>query len=64
MVSIVSKNRADTRALLAACFFMVSFSAYSSTVKMKAKYFSETSVVFYRTTWNYIPKDRIFQSSQ
>jgi hypothetical protein len=64
MVSIVSKNKAETIALLAASLFMVYSQLYSSIVKMKAKYFSETSVAFYRTTWNYIPKDRTFQSSQ
>jgi hypothetical protein len=32
-------------------------SAYSSTLKMEAICFSETSVDFQRTTWHYIPED-------
>jgi hypothetical protein len=38
-------------------FTLVSCSAYSSTLKMEAIYFSETSVDFQRTTRRYIPQD-------
>jgi hypothetical protein len=38
-------------------FPLVSCSAYSSTLKMDAKYSSEKSVVFQRTTLRYIPED-------
>jgi hypothetical protein len=34
--------------------------AYSSTQKMEAIYFSESSFDFQLTTWRYIPEDRIF----
>jgi hypothetical protein len=37
---------------------MVSCSAYSSTLKMEATCFSETSVDFQRTTRRYITEDR------
>jgi hypothetical protein len=30
--------------------------AYSSTLRLEAKYSSETSVNFQRTTWRYIPE--------
>jgi hypothetical protein len=38
-------------------FTLVSCSAYSSTLKMEAICFSETSVDFQRTTWRYIQED-------
>jgi hypothetical protein len=44
--------------LLATCFMLVSFLAYSSTVNMEATCSSETSVEFQRTTRRYIPEDR------
>jgi hypothetical protein len=49
-------------ALLAACFMLVSCTAYSSTLKMEAICSSEMSVDFHRTTWRYIPEDRILQN--
>jgi hypothetical protein len=48
-------------ALLATCFELVSLLAYSSTTKIKATCFSETSVDFERITWRYIPEDRSFK---
>jgi hypothetical protein len=39
-------------------FTLVSCVAYSSTLKMKATCFPETSVDFQRTTRRYIPEDR------
>jgi hypothetical protein len=42
-------------------FRLVSCSAYSSTLKMKATCSSEMSVDFQRTTWRYIPKDKNLQ---
>jgi hypothetical protein len=46
---------------LATCFMPVSCLAYSSTLKMKAVRFSETSVNCQRISWLYIPKDRNLQ---
>jgi hypothetical protein len=37
----------------------ISFLAYSSTLKMQAKYSSETLVGSQETTWRYIPEDKI-----
>jgi hypothetical protein len=48
--------------LLAACFMLVSCLSYSSTLKMEATYFSETSVNFYRTILHYIVVDKIVHS--
>jgi hypothetical protein len=45
-------------ALLANCFVMVSFLAYTSTLRMEATYSSETLVGFQQTTWRYIPQYR------
>jgi hypothetical protein len=50
--------RLHLRGLLATCFMLVSCLAYSSTLKMEARCFSETSVDFQRTTRRYIPEDR------
>jgi hypothetical protein len=53
------------RFFLPPTFTLVSFSAYSLTLKMKAICSSETSVNFQRTTLRYIPEDsapRIFES--
>jgi hypothetical protein len=44
--------------LLATCFILVSCSAYSSTLKMKATSSSETLVHSQRTTRRYITEDR------
>jgi hypothetical protein len=41
-------------------FTLVCFLAYSSTLKMEATFFSETSVDFQRTIWRYIPHDTAF----
>jgi hypothetical protein len=46
------------KALLAACFMLVPYLAYSSNPKMETICSSETSVDFYRTTWHYIPEVR------
>jgi hypothetical protein len=45
--------------LLATCFTLVSYLAYSTTMKKVATCFSETSVDFQRVTLRYIPEDRI-----
>jgi hypothetical protein len=45
-------------------FTLVSCSAYSSTLKMEATCSSEMSVSFQRTTWRYIPEDRILHNHQ
>jgi hypothetical protein len=46
--------------LLATCFMLVPYLAYSLTLKMETTYFSETSVDFQQTTWLYVPEERIF----
>jgi hypothetical protein len=46
------------RALLAACFLLVSRVAYSSTQKMEEIFSCETSGDFHRATRRYIPEDR------
>jgi hypothetical protein len=43
---------------LATCFMLVSYLAYSSTLKMEATCSSETSVDFQRITRRYIPEER------
>jgi hypothetical protein len=40
---------------------LVSFLAYSSTLKMEATRSSETLVDFQRSTWRYIPEDITLQ---
>jgi hypothetical protein len=50
-----------TTALLATCFTLVSYLAYSSTLKMEATCSSETLVDFLRATWGYIPGGRTLQ---
>jgi hypothetical protein len=50
----------ETRALLAACFTLVSCLAYSSTLKIEATYSSEMSVGFQRNIQVYISEDRKF----
>jgi hypothetical protein len=49
--------------LLATCFMLVSFSAYSSTLKMEATCSSETPADFQLTTWHYISEDRTLQDT-
>jgi hypothetical protein len=49
--------------LLAACFILVSCSAYSSTLKMQATCSSETSGDLQRNTRGYIAEDRNFPHS-
>jgi hypothetical protein len=49
------------KALLAACFMLVSCLAYSSTLKMEKICSSETLVDFHRITWCYIPEHRTFR---
>jgi hypothetical protein len=39
---------------------LVSYLAYSSTLKLQATYSSETSVYFHWTTGSYIPEDGTF----
>jgi hypothetical protein len=45
------------RTRLPVCLMLVSFLAYSSTLKMEVTYFSKISVDFQRTTRRYIPED-------
>jgi hypothetical protein len=47
--------------LLPHSFTLVSYLAYSSTLKMEATCSSETSVDFQRTTHHYIPEDIILR---
>jgi hypothetical protein len=49
-------KQATNRELIAAWFTIVSPLTYSSTMKIKAKCFSETSVDFQWITWRYIPE--------
>lgn len=46
-------------ALLVVCVMLDSWSAWSSTLKIKAICSSETYLDFQRITWRYIPEDRI-----
>jgi hypothetical protein len=46
--AVQSVESQPSRALLAACFRLVSFLAYCSTLKMETRCSSETSVVFSR----------------
>jgi hypothetical protein len=41
--------------LLATRFMLLSSLAYSSSLKLEATCFPETSICFQRTTWRYIP---------
>jgi hypothetical protein len=45
------------RALLATCFMLVSCLSYSSNLKFRATYSSETSVAFQRITQRYVPEN-------
>jgi hypothetical protein len=47
-----------SRDMLAICFTLVSWSAYSSALKMEAIYCSETSIDLQRTTWLYLHNHR------
>jgi hypothetical protein len=49
-------------ALLATCFMLVSCSAYSSTLKMKAIFSSEMSLDFQWTILHHIPGDSTLQT--
>jgi hypothetical protein len=51
-------KEAARSALLAACFMLVSYMAYSSIVKMEAKCSFETSVYFEWITRHCIPEDK------
>jgi hypothetical protein len=52
--------KAGDKQSLGSDFALVSYMAYSSTLKMEAKYSSETSVDFQQTTQCYIPKIVLF----
>jgi hypothetical protein len=56
------KEEGRWRVLLATYFVLVSCLVYSSIQKMEAICSSETSVVFQRTTWRYIPEDRTLRN--
>jgi hypothetical protein len=45
--------------LLATCFTLVSWFAYSLALKMEVTWSSETSADYQQTTRHYIPEDRI-----
>jgi hypothetical protein len=47
------------KAELATCFMLVSYLVYFSALEMEATRLTETSVDFRRTTWTYIPEDKI-----
>jgi hypothetical protein len=49
-VLIADDMRSSCRTVLPACFMLVSYWPYSSTLKIEAMYSSETSVYFQRTT--------------
>jgi hypothetical protein len=53
-----SKNKTNNEILLTTWFHAGFSSAYSSTLKMEATYYSETSVDFQRTAQRYITQDR------
>jgi hypothetical protein len=57
------QTRASSKriALLVNCFMLVSCVAYSSALKMEAKWSSETLVDFQQTTLRYIPEDRTYK---
>jgi hypothetical protein len=57
------RNNKKARALLVACFMLVSCLAYSSTLKMEVTCSSESSVDFQRITWRYIAEHRILHHS-
>jgi hypothetical protein len=65
-VSHTRNDRAAGRSyqpLLATCLTVVSFLAYSSTLKMEATCSFEISVAFQWITWCYIPEDRTLQGN-
>jgi hypothetical protein len=57
-------NRRYNRTLLATCFTLVSRLDYSSTLKMEAICFSETSVVSQRSIRRYITGDRTLHNNR
>jgi hypothetical protein len=59
---MIHESRAN--APLASCFMLVSWVAFSSTLKMEAICSSETSVGFQQTTRRYIPRIENFSYSQ
>jgi hypothetical protein len=61
-IMLCSKKQVASRAVSAICFMLVSFLAYSSTLKIEATCFSETSVDFQRTT-RHIPDDRTLHTN-
>jgi hypothetical protein len=51
------------RRIISACHLLSPwFLAYSSTLKIEAKYSTETSVDFERNTWRYIPEDIVLRN--
>jgi hypothetical protein len=59
---IKSESHVAKKMLLAACFMLVYYLVYSSTLMVKAICFPETSVDFQRTAWCFIPQRRTFHS--
>jgi hypothetical protein len=51
-------------ALLAACFFVVGYLAYFSTLKLKVVLFPEVSVNFYQTAGAHIAEDSNIRSGR
>jgi hypothetical protein len=57
-LNLRNTGRVITQGLLATLFMLVSCFDYYSTLKMVTNS-AETSIDFQRTTWRYIPEDRI-----
>lgn len=55
-------KQATSRVVPAALFKLLSYSAYSSTLKMETTYSAETSIGFQQTTRCYISEVRIIQN--
>jgi hypothetical protein len=56
------RNNPVRKQVASRAFTLVSWSAYSSTLKMERIFSSETSVDFQRTTRRYIPEDSTLQN--
>jgi hypothetical protein len=61
--TILGVKELASKQLLVACFLLVTYLAYSLTLKTEAIHSSETSVHFYRTTQHLIPEDSTFHHS-
>jgi hypothetical protein len=59
---ILTSNNIQPSFFVCACFILVSFLAYSSTLTMEAICSSETSVYFHLTAQRYVKEDRNFNN--